>query len=409
MYETTYNNVAPRLGAAYRLRDGARRETVLRGGWGVFFDLGTGPVTDNLAQTFPFTARRLLLGVPFPADPALLAPATIAPGAPVDFLTAADPNLKLPYTHQWNVAIEQALGAASTMTVSYVGALGRRLLRQEQLLDPTPQFQQLTLITNHGHSRYDALQVKYVHRLSSGLQALASYTLAHSMDNISNDTIPVLPSFRVDPEEDWGPSDFDVRHTLSGGVTYAFPTAPPGSAWHTVASGWSVDAVFTARSALPVNVVTGTTAFGVSSALRPDVVPGVPLYVDDPTVPGGQRFNKAAFAAPPLDASGNPLRQGTLERNALRGFAMSQVDLAIRRDIPVSGGVNVQLRAEVFNLFNQVSFSAPTNNLSSGLFGQPTKTLASGLGAGGVAGGGFSPLYQVGGPRSIQLAVKLQF
>jgi hypothetical protein len=84
-----------------------------------------------------------------------------------------------------------------------------------------------------------------------------------------------------------------------------------------------VDAVFTARSALPVNVVTGTTAFGVSSALRPDVVPGVPLYVDDPTVPGGQRFNKAAFAAPPLDASGNPLRQGTLERNALRGFAMS--------------------------------------------------------------------------------------
>jgi hypothetical protein len=209
MYETTYNNVAPRLGAAYRLRDGARRETVLRGGWGVFFDLGTGPVTDNLAQTFPFTARRLLLGVPFPADPALLAPATIAPGAPVDFLTAADPNLKLPYTHQWNVAIEQALGAASTMTVSYVGALGRRLLRQE-LLDPTPQFQQLTLITNHGHSRYDALQVKYVHRLSSGLQALASYTLAHSMDNISNDTIPVLPSFRVDPEQDWGPSDFDA-------------------------------------------------------------------------------------------------------------------------------------------------------------------------------------------------------
>jgi len=88
---------------------------------------------------------------------------------------------------------------------------------------------------------------------------------------------------------------------------------------------------------------------------------------------------------------------------------MSQLDLAVRRDIPLGGGVNVQLRVEAFNLFNQVNFAQPTNALSSGLFGQPTKTLASGLGAGGVAGGGFSPLYQVGGPRSIQLALRFQF
>src|SRR5262249_9579195 len=76
---------------------------------------------------------------------------------------------------------------------------------------------------------------------------------------------------------------------------------------------------------------------------------------------------------------------------------------------PIRDRVNVQLRAEAFNLFNQVNFGQPTNTLSSGLFGQPTKTLASSLGAGGVAGGGFSPLYQVGGPRSIPFALKLQF
>jgi hypothetical protein len=155
--------------------------------------------------------------------------------------------------------------------------------------------------------------------------------------------------------------------------------------------------------------VTGTTAFGVSNALRPDVVAGVPFSVDDAAVPGGQRLNNAAFTAPPLDANGNPVRQGTLGRNALRGFAMSQVDLAMRRDISLRNNVNLQLRAEAFNLFNQASFAQPTNALSSGVFGQPTKTLASGLGAGGVAGGGFSPLYQVGGPRSIQLALRLQF
>src|SRR5262249_46683891 len=192
------------------------------------------------------------------------------PGSPVDFLTAADPELELPYTNEWNAAVEQAFGATGTITASYVGAYGRRLLRQERLVNPTPQIQQLTLGTNHGHSRYNALQIKYARRLSRGLQALASYTLASSMDNVSRDVIPAIPSYRVDPEQDWAPSDYDVRHTFSGGVTYAIPAAASAGVWHVVTSGWSVDSVFTARSALPVNVVTGTLAFGVSNALRPD-------------------------------------------------------------------------------------------------------------------------------------------
>jgi hypothetical protein len=360
MYQTTWNNFAPRLGAAYRLRDAPGRETVLRGGWGVFFDLGSNSAIDNLATSFPFVARRSLANVPFPIDPALQTPPTIAPGARADFLLAPDPHLKLPYTHQWNVAVEQALGATSTVSVSYVGALGRRLLREELLVNPTPLIQNLFLIANDGHSRYNALQARYSRRLSRGLQALVSYTLASSMDNGSNDTIFFLPAVRVNPEQDWGPSDFDVRHTLSGGVTYAIPASPQSPVWRAIVSNWSVDGIFVARSALPVNVVTGTTAFGVPSVLRPDLVPGVQLYVNDPTAPDGQRFNRGAFAPPPLDASGNnPLRQGTLERNALRGFAMSQVDLAVHRDIPLGRGTKIQLRVEVFNLFDQVRLRPP--------------------------------------------------
>jgi len=407
MYRTTFGNVAPRAGAAYVVRDPAGRETVLRGGWGVFFDQGSNPVMDNF-YAYPFEAFRFAANVPFPASPTLVAPPTNEPGSPVTFLIAADPNLTLPYTHQWNVAVEQAVGRTQTMTVSYVGALGRRLLREEQLLNPTPTIQQLWLVTNAGHSRYDALQIKYGHRLSLGLQALASYTLAKSMDNGSNDEIVVLPSVRVDPEVDWGPSDFDVRHTVAGGVTYLLPSPLRESRWYALLSNWSVDGIFTARSALPVNVVTGTTAFSVSNALRPDVVPDVAFYAADTTVPGGQRLNRSAFTPPPLDATGNPLRQGTLGRNALRGFAMSQIDVAVHRDIPL-GAARVQLRVEAFNLFNQDNFGPPANALSNGLFGQATRTLASSLGAGGVGGGGFSPLYQVGGPRSIQLAMRVQF
>jgi hypothetical protein len=166
--------------------------------------------------------------------------------------------------------------------------------------------------------------------------------------------------------------------------------------------------VLVARSALPVNVVSGTTAFSVSNALRPDVVPDVPLYVDDASVPGGRRFNRAAFTPAPL-AAGNPLRQGTLGRNALRGFAMNQIDLAVRRDIRVAGAVTIRAGLEAFNLFDRASFGAPVNTLTSGLFGQATRTLASSYGGGGITGGGLSPLYQVGGPRSMQLSVKLQF
>ena len=409
MYRTTYNNLAPRLGGAYRLRDSPGRETVVRGGWGIFFDLASPAVINNLSQTFPFTAIRVFGNVGLPADPTLLAPPSVTAGAPADFLVAADPNLKLPYTHEWNVAVEQAIGTTSTLAVSYVGALGRRLLTQERLFNPSPQFVIVNLGTNHGHSRYDSLQVKYSRRLSRGLQALASYTLAKSMDNISTDAVPVLPLFRNDPERDWGPSDFDVRHSVSAGLTYLLPASSRGSVLQALTRGWSVDAVVVARSALPVNVVTGTTAFAVSNALRPDIVPGVSFYVDDPMAAGGTRFNRAAFAAPPTDASGNPLRQGTLGRNAFRGFAMSQVDLAVRRDIPVRGGIRIQLRAEAFNLFNQVNFGPPTNTLLSGLFGQPTRSLASIYGGGGITGGGLSPLYQVGGPRSIQLALRLQF
>jgi hypothetical protein len=410
MYRTTYDNLAPRVGASYVLHEATGDSgTVLRGGWGIFYDLGSDSVMENLGGSFPFIARRILTNVVLPAPQDLLTPPTIAPGAPADFLIAADPRLKLPYTHEWNASVEQTIGPHDALTVSYVGALGRRLLREEQLLNPTPKFQQLTLVTNSGHSRYDALQVKFTRRMFQGLQALASYTLAKSMDNGSNDEIPVLPDVRVDPEADWGPSDFDVRHTFTTGATFLIPGTSGDSWWHSLLRDWSIDGLAIARSAPPVSVVTGTAAFGVSNVLRPDTVTGIPLYVGDATAPGGQRFNRSAFIAPPLDANGNPLRQGMLGRNALRGFAMSQVDLAVHRDIPLHASVRLQLRVETFNVFNQINLGPPANSLSSSLFGQATRTLASSLGAGGVGGSGFSPLYQVGGPRSVQLAVRVQF
>jgi hypothetical protein len=92
----------------------------------------------------------------------------------------------------------------------------------------------------------------------------------------------------------------------------------------------------------------------------------------------------------------------------LRGFPMSQVNLALRRQFRIHERFDLQLRAEFQNLFNHANFGNPVGDLNSGLFGQSTSMLGRSLGSGG-SNGGLSPLYQLGGPRSIQMGLKLQF
>jgi hypothetical protein len=92
----------------------------------------------------------------------------------------------------------------------------------------------------------------------------------------------------------------------------------------------------------------------------------------------------------------------------LRGFGAWQADFAVQRQFHFTERVGLRFRSEFFNIFNHPNFVPPNNSLISPLFGHSTQTLASSLGSGGP-NGGFNPLYQIGGPRSIQLALKLQF
>jgi hypothetical protein len=118
--------------------------------------------------------------------------------------------------------------------------------------------------------------------------------------------------------------------------------------------------------------------------------------------PGGKILNAAAFTQPPAG------QQGNLGRNVLRGFDASQADIGLQRIFRISEKVGLRLRGEFFNVLNHRNFGSPTNNLTSPLFGYATQTLANSLGSGG-ANGGFNPLYEIGGPRSVQLALKLLF
>ena len=135
---------------------------------------------------------------------------------------------------------------------------------------------------------------------------------------------------------------------------------------------------------------------------RPNLVPGVPLWIANPNVAGGREINPAAFTI----ATGAV--QGDLGRNTLRGFDAAEVDLTLRRQFKLHERLALQARADFFNIFNHPNFGSPINYLSSPLFGQSTQMLGASLGTGGQTGG-LNPLYQIGGPRSVQLALKLVF
>ncbi len=403
LFETTYNNFAPRVGAAYQLSQKQGQETVLRGGFGMFYDLGSGSL-GSAASNFPYGRVARFSNVQFPLTAAQAAPPPFSLDIPASGnISYFDRNLKLPRTYQWNAAIEQSLGSDQTFSVTYVGAIGRRLLRQTSKL-PLPSLI-ISITDNSATSDYHALQLQFRRRLSRGFQALASYTWAHSIDIASNDS--ASGSTPLNANLDRGSSDFDVRHAFNTAVTYDIPTPGAGAFGNAIIRNWSVDTILTARSATPVNVVARIDRTGgVLTLARPDLVSGASLYVDDPNVAGGRRFNPAAFAVPPLG------RQGTLGRNVLRGFPVYQVDLALRRQFNLTERIKLQLRAEAFNLFNHPNFGDPGgfqgNFLPHPFFGQSTVMLGKSLGSGGAAGG-FNPLYQLGGPRSIQLAVRLSY
>jgi len=405
LYDTTYGNFSPRVGLAYQLRPGSSWDAILRGGFGVFYDLGSGSL-GGVSSYFPYQSQNTFAPVAFPLSPQNAAPPALTTSPPVPDLVVADRHLKLPRTYQWNLALEQSIGRSQSLSLTYVGAAGRDLLRVTNLFNPNADFQFVGVTTNSARSYYDALQIKFQRRLSRGLQGLASYSLSHSIDNASTDAFANYlntPSTSAYANVDKGNSDFDIRHSFTAGVTYDLPMPAANRPLRSAFGGWSLDSLILARSAPPVNVV-GQIYFAYGTALypRPNLVPGVPLELFGSQYPGGRIFNSNAFTAPA------PGTQGNFGRNVLRGFGATQYDFGLQKKFQFTEGVSLNFRIEFFNIFNHPNFGNPINTLTSPLFGQSTQTLANSLGSGG-ANGGFNPLYQIGGPRSIQLALKLQF
>jgi hypothetical protein len=416
LWKTTYGNFAPRLGLAYRLTDAG--DLVLRAGAGIYYDLGAG-VASELTSAWPNVASKTNIHVSVPISsltPYMPPPASLQPpyGTPFGFFNGFASNLKLPRSYQWNLALEKSFAGRHVISTTYVGQSGSDLLRSEALVQPNANFatnSELELTKNSAHSSWQALELQYRMTLTKGLQTLFNYTWSHSIDNSSADDVAFFSNTLVPLSQhgDKGNSDFDVRHSFSGAVSYSLPSLQKFKFLKYATQDWSLEGIVVARSGVPFNallIFESPDPTGFVDA-RPDRVPGQPVWISAPTAPSGKMLNVTydpsgnitggAFAVP------STLRQGTEGRNDIPGFGLTQIDLSIARKFRLTEKLNLQFRADAFNVFNHPNFTNPDGLIELG----PTDLQSGMMLNRGL--GGLNPLFQEGGPRSLQLSLKLTF
>ena len=405
LWNAQYKNFAPRTGVAYQIRQTPGSETVLRAGIGLFYDVAAEAAAfSSLSEGFPNLHYVYLPNLSFPVSPsaAAIPPVSLTNPAPGSQFQVYPSNLAAPRSREWNISIQQAMGSTQTLTVSYVAALGQDLLYGQFYPSVGPNNYSVNFTDNSSRSNYQSLQLQYQRRLGHGVTATATYAWSHSLDDASSDLEYLPPGTLFSARGNWGPSDFDVRHSFKAAFSWSVPT-PSGARWiRAVAGGWGTDGIITARSALPVDIGSddNNVLGGYNFFLRPDVVSGQPLYLYGSQYAGGKAFNPGAFVI-------NPNTQGNLGRNTLRGFDLIETDLSVRRMFSVTERVKLLFRADLFNLFNHPNFANPDPTLDDGTFGQ-SLGMANGV-LGGGSGQSLNSVFQTGGPRTVQFSLKVQF
>lgn len=399
LYRADSNNFAPRTGIAFDLFGNSR--TILRGGYGIYFDRLFNLLWDRLRQNTyvsvtlsrPFQPIRYV----FPAFDGL--PATPAAIAPRPALSI-DAGLRTPFVQTWFLGVQQSWGRNTLWEVNHVGSLGRRLVTQDvvnrfSLLNPA--IGEIQAITNQGRSSYLSLQTRVFRRMSRGLQFLASYTWSHAIDNQGDPLIVPQAQQRAfqvqfDSQGDRGNADFDQRHNLVWHAIWETPRAPR-RLLGALLSGWQIAAIAGYRSGFPLTVVARSQGFlsneGPVMQPRADYLGGPVPPPNQRGVAGGKYVLDPSRFADPFLVSGTA-RLGNSGRGAFRGPGFWNYDFSIGREFRLSGlgeTGRLQIRAAFFNVFNHANLGVPDTRLDSPFFGQArfgrlgAESLASGSNA----------------------------
>ena len=447
LYDRDWNNFSPRVGVAWNVHGNAN--TVVRAGWGLFYDAFS---QDFFAGQLPFNTFN-----PGPAfnpvgpAPVLFSFSTtpvIQNGVPIftDFLDsdvfAVDPNLRTPYIQNYNFNIQRELFRNGVLEVGYVGSHGTKLFRYRDINQPVNPsvssarpfdngpfapsggtFFYVNQLETTAISNYNALQTSFSVRERRGFSAQINYTWSHSIDNASDGQDYVANATQPDNSHctkcEKASSNFDNRHRFVVTASYALPNL--SESHPRLGKGWQVNTEVTLRTGNPFHLTLFDDYNNTGEFFpRPDVV-GDP-YAG--TSAPDKFINLSAFKVPcTLDPTGDGSAAscipgtwhfGSLGRNALRGPGYQNVDFSIFKDTDITERLRIQLRAEIFNIFNHPNFSNP---LLPSFAADMTSSIdpVTGRGTGFLpitvtpdVGIG-NPFMGGGGPRNIQLAMKLIF
>ena len=376
--EPNYKDIAPRLGATYRLRE----KTVLRAGYGIYYN-------PNQMNSFTFLTNNPPIAAvsTFSSDPANPTLSfdhpfgPVGPGGPPDMIS---PTRNLPNARkdQWSVDIQRELWSSAALDVQYVGSntihLDRSFFNNTPQPGPGPvdprrpsqKFRSRRIIQNDLIADYDAISVILRKRMSHGLQADVHYTWSRTRDMATHSNGGGQTMNNYDIWADYGPANWDTPHRFVASYIYDVPFLKdsPQPVLKYVVAGWQVGGVTTIQSGTPVNVTMGgdRANIGIANLQRPNLIGAVPELncQQSPTSRDLINcFDPSAFALPPQYTFGNA------SRNVLRGPKAVITDLSMLKNVPVRGSVRVQIRADIFNAFNNVNYGQPNAVFGSASFG----------------------------------------
>ncbi len=450
LYRDDYHDFEPRVGIAWDpFRTG---KTSFRAGYGIFHDRIFGNLFTNLKGNPPFVAGIQNLpnedfanGIGSPLTLGSLHPPVTqpAPSASVpdqsllSGISILNPNLKTPYTQAWNAGIQRDLGHGMTIEVNYVGSGSHRLLRSVDGNPPQPAyvaffqangtlpktvsggtlriapfvglpqvtgntaFEEPIVVESVGNATYNGLQTVFHKRLGHGLDFQAAYTWSHAIDDAADPLVApggnrniARNSFNL--HEERGTSDYDLRHRLIINYVYEVPFGPGHAHFKDgvaarVLGGWELAGLSTFQSGHPFDIYSSRDSEYTGLSNRPDIV-------GNPSIPAGAARNQVgppvtAFAVQPFG------RPGTLGRNVFTGPRYYDTNVSLIKNTRLTERINLQFRAEAYNLFNRIQFDNPgtasDTTASPGTFGQSLSTLTQPDGTTSA--------------RQIQLALKLIF
>jgi len=371
----------PRVGFAWDVWGNGK--TAARGGFGLYHGL-LDTLDYRLDQTAPFNTAETLSNVP--VSGLQITPGSAPPGESKISPSNVQPDIDTPAVLNWSLRVEQQIAPHTSLTVGYVGFHSYHQILSEDMNEPVPTYladgsvfypagsananpalANSTSWTSQGVGSYNSLVVDVRRSFSSGLQFRGNYTFSKNLDDgsawntsVSGNT-PAFVEFPLDPKLDWGPAATDVRHAASFNGSYELPFGSKrrylqraSRPVRFLAYDWTASAILAVQTGFPFTPQLGYNPTGngdTRNPVRPNWNPNFNGKLYPRTVQ--QYFNPAAFLPPATGTYGN------VSRDSLTGPGLTQLDLSAARKVHLSERLDLQFRAEFFNILNHANFSTP--------------------------------------------------